>query len=476
MRKICLLACLLTTTAASAQEAKFLVGYWEGMLKIGPTGLRLGFHFSEKDGALKAKLDSIDQGAFGIPVSAVRFDKGKLELDLKDLGAKFAGTLNKEGDAIDGKFQQGGLDLNLTLKKFDKVPDRSRPQDPKRPYPYLDEDVVFENPTAKIKLAGTLTLPKEGGPHAAVVLITGSGPQNRDEALMGHRPFLVIADHLTRQGIAVLRFDDRGVGKSTGVFHEADSSDFATDARAAVEFLKTRKEIDPARIGLVGHSEGGLVAPLAAVESKDIAFIILLAGPGVTGENLVETQLKVISKLAGVGEKVIDTNLLVQRAVVAVLRKEKDDKKAAAAIKVLVDKAIEEIEADDPATGKLARKLVEAQLKPEGYRWSRFFLTHDPRPVLKKVTCPVLAINGEKDVQVDSRANLTEIAKSLAEGGNRDFTIKEFAGLNHLFQRSKTGSVAEYGLIQTTIEPEVLDFVSSWIRARYEKKSTKSEE
>jgi dipeptidyl aminopeptidase/acylaminoacyl peptidase len=241
-------------------------------------------------------MDSPDQGASGIHVETVTYKNGNLILEVKSIRGVFEGTLKEDGKTIEGEWKQAGSVFPLVLYYVDKVPETRREQDPVKPYPYAEEEVTYENKEAGVKLAGTLTYPDSVGPFPAVILITGSGPQNRDEGILGHRPFLVISDYLTRQGIAVLRVDDRGVGGSTGNFSQATTEDFVEDVLAGVEYLKSRKDIDSSRIGLLGHSEGGLIAPLVAVKSPDVAFIILMAGPGVTGEKIIMSQSELISR------------------------------------------------------------------------------------------------------------------------------------------------------------------------------------
>jgi len=474
---LALFTCACCPILGFAQEKKesvsILPGYWAGELKVGPTSLRMGFQFKAKGDGFAGVLDSPDQGGFGIAIDEVRFKNESLELDLTSLGAKLVGSLDKDGRGFDAVLHQSGMKLPIALKKLDARPEYRRSQDPKKPYPYNEEEVAFENALAKVTLVGTVTWPKGKGPFPAAILISGSGPQDRNETIAGHRPFLVLADHLTKAGFAVLRFDDRGVGKSTGKFWEATSADHATDVEAALEFLRNRPNIDASRIGFIGHSEGGLIAPLVAQEDPELAFIILLAGPGVTGQEIVETQLRILSKNAGISDEVATWNRALQRKVAALLKEELDDEKAKARIKVIVDHALDELEKIDGKSVKTTRALVDLQLAPLMFRWSRFFLNHDPRPVLKKIACPVLAIVGEKDVQVDAGVNLREIRKALLEGNAKDITLKQFDGMNHLFQRSKTGAIAEYGVLKTTIEPEVLDFVCGWLQVRFADKAAK---
>jgi pimeloyl-ACP methyl ester carboxylesterase len=323
--------------------------------------------------------------------------------------------------------------------------------------------VIYDNPKSGNKLAGTLTLPRSPGPHPAVLLITGSGPQDRDEALMGHRPFLVIADYLTRRGIAVLRVDDRGMGKSTGKFDSATTVDFAGDARASVDFLKTRKDVDPQQIGLIGHSEGGVIAPMLAAESSDIAFIVMLAGTGVTGEEIVVAQQFLINRAMGMPEEAAEKSREVERFILGVIKEEKDD---AVALRK-IHEGVEKMSADLPEDRRQAQKQMMAGLEKQMAMmtspWFRAFLIYDPRPALEKVKVPVLAMNGALDLQVPPHQNLLAIAAALEAGGNPDYEIVKLAHLNHLFQTAQTGSPIEYAKIEETFAPAALEAMGDWI-------------
>lgn len=463
------LATLSVVVAVRADDRPALKGpegYWLGTLKVTPAiGLRLGFHVTKKpDGTLTATLDSLDQGARGLPLDEAEFKDGTVKFVAKKAKMSYEGK--QEGDTIQGTMKQGPNELSLTLKWQEKPPPSSRPQEPKRPYPYREEEVTVENAAAKLKLAGTLTLPNGDGPFAAAVLLTGSGPQDRDESIMGHKPFLVLADHLTRKGIAVLRCDDRGFGKSTGAYQGATAADFVTDAEACVAYLKGRKEIDPKKIGLIGHSEGGMVAPLVAAKSDGVAFIVLLAGPGVLGEELLYQQGQLVAASTGADAKTLRKVREQQQMLFKAVRESKDADDARkriaeiekAELAKLSEKELKEYEKVKAA----ARAQVEMVLSP----WFRHFLSYDPVPTLAKVKCPVLALNGTKDVQVSAKENLAGIDKALTAGGNKDFTVKELPGLNHLFQTSKTGAVSEYGAIDETFAPSALELVSDWIVKR----------
>ena len=445
---------------------KELEGIWEGKIKVaGGIELRLVLTVAKgKDGALTAVLASPDQGASTIPISSIGLKDGTLTLGSKIIGAKYTGKRNKDGTAFVGQFEQSGLKLPLTLKKTEKVSEAVRPQTPKPPFPYRAEDVTYPNEAAKVKLAGTLTLPGGKGPFPAVILLSGSGAQDRDETILGHKPFLVLADYLTRRGIAVLRVDDRGVGGSTNPNPSATTEDFAGDALAGVAFLKRRTEIDPAKIGLIGHSEGGLIAPIAAARSKEVAFIVMMAGTGLPGAEILEAQGRLILEANGASESDRKLQREAQRRIIDILTREKDEKTARTEIAAAMKDVLASLpESEKKALGEAGGALSEAALDRVNNAWFRTFLTLDPRTVLRSVRCPVLAMNGEKDLQVPPKENLAEIAKALEAGGNRNVKTVELPGLNHLFQPCKTGSPSEYAAIETTISPEALETIGDWI-------------
>jgi len=448
---------------------KSIEGIWVGVLRVSVAELRIVFKISKnEDGSLRAAMDSPDQRAENIPVSKVTFEDGKLHLESKVIMGTYDGTL-KPGGSIEGTWQQGGLLFPLVIKRTEEVPELHRSQEPKKPYPYIEEDVVYENTDAGIKLAGTLTLPLTGGPFPVVVLISGSGAQDRNEMVAGHRPFLVLADYLTRKGIAVLRVDDRGVGGSTGDLMESTSEDFAGDVLAGVKFLKTRKEIDTKEIGLIGHSEGGIIAPIVAVKSSDVAFIVLLAGTGLDGRKILELQSDLILKSIGASDDVIELEHSSNERIYEILKTEEDNSVAEKKIRELMTDVLGKLSEEEKEAMGASNAAIEVQLKMIVSRWFRFFLEYDPKPTLMKVKCPVLAINGEYDLQVPPKENLSAIEQALKTGGNTNYTIKELPGHNHLFQRAKTGAISEYARIEETMSPIALETISQWILTQTEK-------
>lgn len=451
---------------AEEKAAPQIVGVWQGTLDVGAVKLRLVVEFTKDGEQLGGQMDSPDQGAFGMPIDEVTQENQSVKFTMKNIGGAYEGELSADGKEIKGKWSQGSLSLPLTLVPGEKVRPPQRPQEPKKPYPYDVEEVTYENQKDAIKLAGTLTLPRSKGPHPAVLLITGSGPQNRNEELLGHKPFLVLADYLTRRGIAVLRVDDRGVGGSGGKAGNSTSADHVEDALAGVAYLKSRGDIHPQHIGLIGHSEGGLIAPAVAVRSSDVAFIVMLAGTGLTGEEILYLQGELIAKAAGAAPVAIAANRALQQKLFAVVKEEQDDSKASTRMEALLKELKENLSEEERKTTEQFEKVVEAQMKQVRSPWFRYFLTYDPKPVLEKVKCPVLAINGELDLQVPPKNNLPAIEAALQAGGNADVTVKELPGLNHLFQACKTGSPSEYGQIEETINPAALELVGNWIVAR----------
>ncbi len=436
-----------------------LAGDWYGTLKTGAVELRLVFHLKEKaGGGWEGTLDSPDQGAKGIPLSEVLIEGRTITLRVASIQGEFIGTLSEDGKTLKGEWKQAGNTFPLELKREAKPPAPKRPQEPKPPFPYHTEEVTIHNPKANVRLAGTLTLPCGKPPFPCVVLLTGSGAQNRDQEIFGHKPFLVIADYLTRRGFATLRMDDRGVGGSTGDMSSATTLDFAEDALSAVAHLKSRREIDPKRIGLLGHSEGALTATIAAAQSHEVAFIILLAGTGVPGEQILYRQAELIARKVGAPEPAIARNRQLQARVFEILRREPDNEKAA--------KAIADALAANLTRGTIPdtqRKAFEAQARAYTLPWFRTFIDLDPAEYLRRVKCPVLALGGANDLQVDPDQNLPTIEKALKAGGNKRVTVRKLPGLNHLFQKSDTGLPTEYARIEETFNSDALKLIADWL-------------
>jgi pimeloyl-ACP methyl ester carboxylesterase len=461
--KVILLCFALIAVQASTHNIE---GNWLATLEIGDNKLRILLKIEKSANNYVAKFDSLDQGATDLPIDSIVLDGTKLTFSAAKFGISYEGTLNEKGDEISGTFKQGPGATPLVFRRTAEVAKLNRPQEPKKPYPYDEEQVSYRNEKDNIKLAGTLTVPRGGGKYPVVLLITGSGSQDRDETIAGHRPFLVLADHLTRNGIAVLRVDDRGIGGSDMGSLSVTSENFAEDVLAGVNFLKQRKQIDPRMIGLIGHSEGGMIAPMVAARSKDVSFIVLLAGLGQRGEDVIYAQTELIQKTQGTPAETTKHTIALARKINAIVKAETDGMR-------IEQRINEEIAAYEATLGdshkelfKPAASSVKSYLPIYKTPWYRFFITFDPAPVLKNVKVPVLALNGEHDLQVPAKENLDLIAAGLKAGGNVDVTVKAFPRLNHLFQTSQTGLLSEYGQIEETMSPEVLKTVSDWILHR----------
>src|SRR6266403_3151384 len=431
-------------------------GVWQGALEGNGMRLRLQLHVSHDDQKhLVAALDSPDQGVSGLPAIHVIQKDAAFHFEIPVVSGVYDGTLNAAKKAITGSWKQNSVEQKLDFQRSDQLLELVRPQNPAKPYPYTEEEITFPNGKAKISLAGTLTLPPGQGPFPAAVLLSGSGPHDRDESIVGHRPFLVLADHLTRKGVAVLRFDKRGIGKSTGDYANATMEDFTGDAEAALAYLKTRKEIDPKKTGLICHSEGGMIAPLVATHSSDVAWIVLLAGPGLNGEDTLLLQSELILKTAGVDDEQIAKTREFNKQTYALVRQEKDA--------TTLQSKLSELVKSSAMSASLPPEALESQVLLMATPWFHFYLDYDPLPALQKTACPVLALNGEKDLQVSPKENLAKIQKALQDGGNKDFQTLELPGLNHLLQHSATGLPNQYGEILETVAPEALNAVSDWV-------------
>ncbi len=451
-------------TGAAAQkpsEAIFPVeGIWQGAIETHGMRLRFQLHvFHDMERNLIAALDSLDQGVSGLPANNVTLKGQTFHFEIPSVAGVYEGTFNPAKNLITGSWSQTSADnLPLEFRRSDQTLELRRPQTPVKPYPYTEEDVTFTNSAAKVVLAGTLTLPKGGGPFPAALLIGGSGPEDRDETIANHKPFLVIADALTRKGIAVLRYDKRGIGKSSGNADTATTLDLAADAQAGLAFLNSRKDIDGTRIGVIGHSEGAMIAAYLASRSKDIAWLVLLAAPATTGEETLLKQSELIGRAGGLTDEQLAVSLDFDHSAYDLVREQKDPDVLSQKITALVK-----------ATGldsALPPAAFETQLRMLTSPWFRFFLDYDPLPNLKTVKCPVLALYGQKDLQVYSKDNLPLLQKALQDGGNAQADVRELPELNHLFQHAYAGTPAEYAAIEETFSPEALAIVVDWVLAR----------
>lgn len=431
-------------------------GTWQGAVEDGQLRHRLQLHIGHDDkGRLTASLDSLDQGVSGLPATNVTEKESTLHLEIPVASGTYDGTLNAAKNALTGTWTQNGEQHALNFRRSNLVLEARRPQNPQKPYPYDEEQVTFANAKAQVTLGGTLALPRGAGPFPAAVLIGGSGPHDRDETIAGHKPFLVLADFLTRQGIAVLRYDKRGVGKSTGVDGDATTEDLAGDAEAAIAYLRSRKEIDSRRVGLIGHSEGGMIAPMIAARGGKVAWMVLLAAPAMNGEKTLLKQSELIARAGGMSEARITQSLDFDRKAYAAVREATNRAALEAKLKELVEMS--------GMGASIPSEALEGQIRAMSSPWFRYFLGYDPLPALEKVNCPVLALFGEKDLQVPPQENLLALKKALEDGGDQDVTVKELPGLNHLFQHCNTGSPTEYGAIEETFSPEALRMIGDWV-------------
>ena len=453
MKKVILI--IMTILVSSFAIGQEISGQWNGLLKVPGAQLRIVVNINKTETGYVSTMDSPDQAAKGIPVATTTFENSILKLGIPVMNGSYEGNLNKD-NIIVGKLTQNGQSFDVNLSK-ESISERvyARPQEPKKPYPYYTEDVKFDNKKANITLAGTLSLPKKEGNFPAVILITGSSAQNRDEEVLGHKPFLVLSDYLTKKGIAVLRLDDRGVGESTGSFSTSTTVDFASDIQAAVDYLKTRNEINKKKIGLIGHSEGGLIAPMVAGNSKDISFIVLLAGPGIRGNKLLLLQNELIKRQMGMPETEVQKEKeIFKGAYDLIITSTVNDEKLKSNISSYL-----KTKYNDPSKNADV-DLLTAQVTNT---WWYNFLKLDPVTFLEKVKCPVLALNGSKDLQVPAEVNLESIKKTLVESGNKKVTTKVLPNLNHLFQECQTGLPTEYKTIEQTFSPIALEEISNWL-------------
>lgn len=426
-----------------------ITGTWNGMLKVGKGSMPIVFRIVADENGINAVMDSPYQGVKGIEATTASFNEGILRITEASSAVIYEAVF--DGNMFRGTFTQAGNSLPLDLERGDFV--LNRPQTPMKPFPYNSEYVTFENREAGITLAGTFTYPREGSAFPAVVLITGSGAQNRDEEIMGHKPFLVIADYLTRNGIAVLRYDDRGTAQSGGIYSEATIYDFVSDAEAAVSYLKTRKEVHPKKVGLLGHSEGGCISFIIGGRSRDIAFIVSLAGSGVKGDVLMAAQREAICSAMGMSRQAIDANEDMVGQMEAVIEKYGTKTLYENPDMMLAELLPEPLLSDESVKNNMLGEL-RFMASPE----IRSFMDYDPAHDLRRIKCPLLALNGEKDLQVPADMNLDAIKSAVKKA-----TVKKYPDLNHLFQHAQTGLPDEYSVIEETMSPEVLQDVAAWI-------------
>ncbi len=446
--------------------AQQIIGSWNGVLEVPGAKLPIELTIHKNKSGYSADLKSPSQTNQSIPADKVSFENQELIVEVNAMMVRYQGKLVDK--VISGTFTQAGNNFPLKFVKGEAIVEKEkrRPQNPVEPYPYISKDVTFVNKKADdIKLAGTITIPKNKENPPVVILISGSGPQNRNEELLNHRPFLILSDYLSRRGIAVLRYDDRGVGESGGQFNGATSLDFASDVEAAIEFLKKRKGINTNKIGLIGHSEGGLIAPLVASKNSDVSFIVSLAGTGVDGKQVLLTQMKRGAELQGVSPEIIQINNEFADIVLSIVQEEHPD--------VMESKTIASFEQHRTNLSEEIKNIYTMDVLKKNFLgftkdpWMHYFVKTDPVQFISKVRIPILVINGSKDYQVIPELNLAGFRKGLKKAGNKDYTIKEIEGLNHLFQTADTGAGTEYETIEETFSPVALKIVGDWILKRF---------
>ena len=447
------------------EKINSIEGTWNGKLNVAGTQIPITFVI-KRNPKERLTVSLISQGK-EIKTEIISNENQELTIKFSTINGIFQGKVNYNTSIIIGTWTQGSQDFKLELQKGELPLKPSRPQEPKKPYPYLEKEVKYKNLEANVVLGGTLTYPKNEPPYPAVILITGSGAEDRDETVFGHKPFLVLADYLTKRGFAVLRIDDRGVGVSTGVYIEAKNADFVSDVKAGINFLKKQEEINPKKIGLIGHSEGGVIAPIVVSENSDIAFIVLMAGPGIPLEKILYLQGELIARANNVSEAIIAKQKRIQEIMFSIIKEEKNLENAEHKMRVAILNELKDIKETDLPS--FSPNSIDAQIKMVLSPWFRDFLTYDPKTALTKVKCPVLVMNGEKDLQVPPKENLAAIEQALIEGGNKDYKIIELPSLNHLFQTAKTGSITEYAQIEETISPKALEVIGDWLVEQIQK-------
>jgi hypothetical protein len=436
-------------------------GYWRGGLLL-PNGktLPIGIGLTNNNGQWSGYLDSPEQNVYDMTWDSVGIENGDIFLRLQPQGtasnAFLKGKWNSDLNVIDALWIQGAT-LNVHFLKGEPYREKPKPQTPKPPFAYKIEEVKIENVAAKLSLAGTLTLPEKGQNFPAIVLIAGSGPQNRDCEIFGHKLFWIMADYFTKRGFAVLRLDDRGVGESTGDFSTATTADLATDIAAAFDFLQKDARLDKKRIGLLGHSEGGIIAPMLAAKNKKIAFVVLMAAPAVSIVELMIQQNKRIAELDGMPAEALEKNLKILAKIYAEINNPKNKNKTGDDIFALIEK---DLDSDSPELAESVKKQINFFIDS---KWFNYFLKIDPKSYLSRLTCPTLALQGGKDVQVTPEDNLAAMQTNLEKAKNKNFSCQLFPELNHLFQTANTGSPEEYAKIEETIAPEVLKVIGDWL-------------
>jgi pimeloyl-ACP methyl ester carboxylesterase len=471
MKKVFLLFLLgINSILANSQV---LINKWSGVLNAGGRKIELVLNIVQNtDKTFQSNWDIPAQKIKGLASSKTELLNNQLAIEIKMIGGGYAAVLNATGDKMEGTWTQSGMNFPLNMEPF-KVGQVEKmvvkPQTPQAPYSYSVKDFVYEGLDTKLSYGATLTYPTDQVKHPLIILITGSGKQDRDETIFDHKPFAVVADYLTKKGYAVLRVDDRGAGKSTGDFSNSTTADFALDVEEHIRYVKSLPMIDTNKIGLLGHSEGGLIAPMVAARNKSVAFVILLAGPGIPITQLMALQNEMVLKSAGISQEAINaylplyTNLM--KTIIAVDNAKDATAQSMEIVKAWYNRTDKNLVktttniSSETDINKFAALMAETL----STKWWKYFASYNPQLALQKIKCPVLAINGSQDIQVPATANLNGIEIALNNAGNKNFTTKKFEGMNHLFQKCTKCTVPEYGELETTMEPEVLVYIHQWM-------------
>lgn len=463
MRKLIIILLVLSNVYTYSQQSNVYYGIWQGEIA---GVLTMDVEIKDDDnGKLAAYISTVSQGVIDLKADSVSINDNQLYFAVNKFGASYKGIFTK--DTIKGVFSQGA-DIEVIFNRVSEKYVQLRPQTPSEPFSYDVESFSFKNEEQDITLSGTLTLPKGDGPFPAAILVSGSGPSDRNQEILGHKIFMVVADYLTKRGIAVLRYDDRGVGKSEGVHSRATSMDLAHDAASAYRSLIEHSKVRESEVGIIGHSEGGLIAPIVADQVNDLAFIVLLAGPGVPIVDLMIEQISQHLADKGVVEPYLEENKSYVRKLYSVINSSKPMEEHYDTILPMIHNYYESLPSEYKSLFGTTKETYYLSLVSSlSSDWMRYFLAFDPSPFLEKVYCPILAINGDKDQQVVASQNLPAIEKIFQQNKNNDYTIKYFKDHNHLFQHCVTGSTSEYGKIEETFSEEVLDYIANWIRVRF---------
>lgn len=466
-KNILFMAFVMATISAFCQNS--FEGIWEGKVNVG-TDLRVVFTLKQdRNKEFTAIMDLPDQGMNGIVSKDVIVNKDSLVINIIEFQGCYSGKLINQ-TTITGNWKQG-ITTALQLNKVEKVDLIHKPQTPLPPFSYKSEDVIYGNSDGSIQYGATITIPFGEGPFPAVVLITGSGQQNRDEEISGHKPFAVIADYLTKNGFAVLRVDDRGVGQTAGDVASSTTLDFAGDVSTGLDYLISRKEIDKKRLGLIGHSEGGMIAPMLAAKRKDISAIVLLAAPGKNTTEIMIEQNEAFYTSSGLSEEYVGSYMGLYGAIIRLMKNNPDKETAKTRVTAEVENWLKKYPVNIvvATTGIINDNkkalFIEGLVEALGSPWFQYFLNYEPQQFLEKLTCKVLALNGNRDIQIFAKSNLAGIEAALKKSKSKGYQIKEYDGLNHLFQKCNACTVREYGSLQETISIDVLKDITAWLNA-----------